>query len=132
MAPSDTSGPKAFEANSIGYRKAGVKTVAGASRLRQQSGGAGLAMTKWNGVRGTGSPTFTARSSKFQWQGIAGVTVPLREQLDLYVDCRYANSLNNKFDSVPTGACVTQHDDASHNVFLGLRYTFGKKEEPWP
>lgn len=93
-------------------------------------GGVGLAITKWDGVRAAGTPTFTDRSSKFQWQGIVGVSVPLREQLEVYVDYRYANSLNNRFDSVPAGARVSDHDDTSHNVFLGLRYTFGKKEEP--
>ena len=137
----------------FGFRNATVSAVDSASWLGRQSavtlmanilydvgvgttfqpyvgGGAGLAITKWDGVRGTGSPIFTDTSSKFQWQGIAGVTIPLREQIDLYIDYRYANSLKNRFDSDPTGSRISGHDDASHNVFLGLRYAFGKKDEP--
>jgi OmpA-OmpF porin, OOP family len=84
----------------VGYRNATVGTIAGANWLGRQSavtlmgnllydvgagttfqpyvgGGVGFAITKWDGVQATGSPNFTDRSSKFQWQGIVGVTVPL-------------------------------------------------------
>ncbi len=137
----------------FGFRNATVSAVDSASWLGRQSavtfmgnllydvgvgtafqpyvgGGVGLAITKWDDVRGTGSPVFKDTSSKFQWQGIVGVTIPLRDRVDMYVDYRYANSLKNRFDSNPAGSRVSGHDDASHNVFLGLRYTFGKKDEP--
>ena len=137
----------------VGYRNASVGTVSGADWLGRQSavglmgnllydvgvgtvfqpyvgGGAGIAITKWSSVRAAGSPVFTDHSSKFQWQGIVGVTVPVRDQIDVYVDYRYVNSLNNSFNSAPAGSLINQHSDSSHNVFLGLRYTFGKKTEP--
>lgn len=146
--------PQSFRTEfELGYRNATVGDVAGAPWLGRQSavtlmgnilydvgvgtafqpyvgGGAGLAITKWSDVRAAGTPVFSDRSSKFQWQGIVGVTVPLRDRIDAFVDYRYANSLNNRFNSDPTGSLVSGHDDASHNVFLGLRFTFGGKSAP--
>lgn len=95
--------PEGFRSEfEVGYRNADVGTVAGTNSLGRQNAvtlmgnllydvgigttfqpyvgaGAGLAITKWKGVQSTGTPNFTDRSSKFQWQGIVGVTVPLRE-----------------------------------------------------
>jgi OOP family OmpA-OmpF porin len=88
--------------------------------------GVGLAWVNWkNGYGPSTTPaiTYDGKESEFAYQGIAGFSVPVNERLDMYVDYRYigVNNLNFPNNSAPL---VANHDDRSHNIMLGFRFSF--------
>ena len=138
------------------FRKAGVDHIAGADAAGKQrvhglmgnvlfdigdynsfrpyvGGGAGVGWNRWSGVQGGPSATFPAGTALFtdtdtalQWQAIGGVTKPLSENVDGFVEYRYIGLENNKFrgGTTPTAIAASRHDDRSHNILAGVRYNF--------
>jgi len=100
--------------------------------------GIGVGWNKWKNVQTgvnlpsfpAGTPLFNDRDSTFQWQAIAGLTHPFSDSVDGFVEYRYMNTFNNKFQSVaPTGSYISRHNDHSHNLLVGVRFNFGKEPE---
>lgn len=100
--------------------------------------GAGLSWLGWkNGFKGPTTPAFDGTDAKFSWQGIAGVGYDATKNLALFLEYRYIGANHSKFPAASAPATVvTDHDDRSHNVLIGFRYSFGaapaKAEPPAP
>jgi outer membrane protein OmpA-like peptidoglycan-associated protein len=101
--------------------------------------GAGLSWLGWkNGFKGPTTATFDGTDKKFTWQGIAGVGYDATENLGLFLEYRYITLKNASFaaNATPATPVISDHDDRSHNVLVGFRYTFGaapvKAEPPKP
>lgn len=71
------------------------------------------------------------KDSGLAYQGIAGISVALSEQLQLFADYRYFATSNLDYTNVAGGnVSVTGLDDRNHTVMLGLRLGLGKKAPP--
>jgi OmpA-OmpF porin, OOP family len=98
--------------------------------------GAGLSWIGWkDGFKGPTTPTFDGTDKKFTWQGIAGVGYDATDNLDLFLEYRYIGANNASFpaNTTPATLVTSDHDDRSHNVLIGFRYSFGApapKPEP--
>jgi opacity protein-like surface antigen len=140
-----------LEAN---YRKAGIDSIAGADASGKQrvmglmgnvlfdvgelgqfrpyvGGGLGVGWNKWANVAGGpsgafpgGTASYEHRDAAFQWQGIAGVSMPFGETTDAFLEYRYIGLEQNKFAGLPAGATASRHDDRSHNALVGVRFHF--------
>jgi outer membrane protein OmpA-like peptidoglycan-associated protein len=62
------------------------------------------------------------------YQGIAGISTQLDPNWSVTADYRYIASFDPKVDSTAGGQ--GRMDNASHNVILGVRYSFGPEEAP--
>jgi outer membrane protein OmpA-like peptidoglycan-associated protein len=97
--------------------------------------GVGVSMLEWDHVRTATSPIFNARSSKFAWQGIAGVAVAMSPNLQFLMEARLKSSSNHAYPGSTTNVKLTDYDNRSYEALVGLRYTWGevaKKQEPAP
>ncbi len=100
--------------------------------------GAGLGMSwiGWkDGFKGPTTAKFDGTDKKFSWQGIAGVGYEATKNLNLFLEYRYIGLNNAAFpaNATPATPLISDHDDRSHNVLVGLRYSFGAppaKAEP--
>ncbi len=120
---------------STGVMANALFNVGGGSGFQPYIGiGAGAAFAKWHHFQGgraaaypLGTPMVDDSSpAAFQYQGIAGVEFPLSPNTDMFVDYRYVGSLNHKFwSTAPTGSAFSNVDTTSHNVMVGLRFSFG-------
>jgi len=97
--------------------------------------GAGLSWIGWkNGFKGPTTPTFDGTDSRFSWQGIAGATYDATDNLGLFLEYRYIGANNARFpaNATPATPVISDHDDRSHNIMLGFRYSFGAPPAPMP
>lgn len=93
--------------------------------------GAGLAVVRFKDVSPIAASNIDDEDNVFAWQGLAGVAVPLTDQLDLTADYRYfdTNDVNLQTDA---GGNINS-GYTSHSVMLGLRYRFAApRSEPRP
>ncbi|MBF0250367.1 MAG: OmpA family protein [Alphaproteobacteria bacterium] len=85
--------------------------------------GAGYGRVGLGGAGPFGTSTIDDTDWTFAWQGVAGATLTVREDLDLFADYRYFNAggvdLNTR-----AGTSASLDLDA-HNVLVGLRFHFG-------
>lgn len=84
-------------------------------------------------VKGVGSPTsgyLTGDTLVFGYQGIAGVSAQLDPNWAVTADYRYISSFDPKVDATTGGQ--GRIDNASHNVIVGVRYSFATPEQPMP
>jgi len=89
-------------------------------------GGVGLANNSWSNVSTPTSPPFFNDSDKrLQWQAILGLELPVSERTNWFVDYRFVGSEGNVFNSNPVGSRVAEIGYGSHNLMVGVRYTFG-------
>ncbi|MHB1204005.1 MAG: P44/Msp2 family outer membrane protein [Rhodospirillaceae bacterium] len=97
-------------------------------------GGVGAAFIKWHNVQATSSatlpgvlPVFDDSSpAVFQYQGIAGISFPMGATSDIFAEYHYVGTTGAKFESAALpGALFSEHKDASHNVMVGVRFSFG-------
>jgi len=98
--------------------------------------GAGAGIS-WVGLkdnfRGATTPAFDGTDSRFTWQGIAGVNYDATRNLGLFLEYRYIAANNARYPAQAAPATVlADHDDRSHNVLVGFRYTFGAPPKPAP
>ena len=66
----------------------------------------------------------------FAWQAIAGVAVPIKDQLDLTLDYRYFDA--GDVDLTSAAGVSIDSEYASHSVMIGLRYRFGAPKRASP
>lgn len=93
--------------------------------------GAGLAIVRFDDVTPLGGSNVDDEDNVFAWQGIAGVAVPLTDQLDLTADYRYFDTSDVDLQTDAGGAINSEY--TSHSVMLGLRYRFAApKRAPRP
>ena len=86
-------------------------------------GGAGVDFVNVKSVGASGAGFLIGDTTKFAYQGIAGVSAQLDPSWSVSIDYRYVASLDPKVDSTTGGQ--GRIDNASHNVIAGLRYSFG-------
>ncbi len=94
--------------------------------------GAGLAIVEFENVSPLPAADSTDDSETvFAWQAIAGVAIPIRDQLDLTFDYRYFDVPDVDLRSDAGTDVDTEY--ASHSVMIGLRYRFAApKKAPRP
>ena len=64
------------------------------------------------------------------YQGIAGVSVDVGEQTQLFADYRYFRTHDLDYADDTSGASLTDWDDENHTIMLGLRFAFNPKAAP--
>ncbi len=84
--------------------------------------GAGLAIVEFDEVSPIGGSSVEDDDTVFAWQAIAGVAIPIRDQLDLTFDYRYFDVPDVDLQTELGGSIDTEY--ASHSVMIGLRYRF--------
>ncbi len=74
------------------------------------------------------------RQYNFAYQGIAGVAVSLAENLDLDLSYRYFGMLGNSYEGAVINGVASEikAEADSHNLFAGLRWSFGDSEPAAP
>jgi opacity protein-like surface antigen len=102
-------------------------------------GGVGYAQNKWHQVGGTNSVFATdqlfisGKESKFAYQGIAGVALPIDAVpgLSLTAEYRYFGTNSGKMtgtyrlSGAKIGDATVKADNDNQSVLIGLRYSFG-------
>jgi opacity protein-like surface antigen len=92
--------------------------------------GVGVGVVDWRYVTQMADPVFIGNNAAFQWQGIAGLSMPVLTNTELFAEYHYAGVARTHFQSQPwnpelgVGSQVTDHHDRSSNFFVGVRYTF--------
>ena len=87
--------------------------------------GIGIAWMNWDQFKGLGPTVYDGTSSKFAWQGIAGISVNVAPRLQLALDYRYKGSNHHAYLGSAAGTRITNYDARQHTVMLGFRYAFG-------
>lgn len=90
--------------------------------------GAGVARVAFDGVT-DGTTTVDEGEMAFAWQGIAGASYSLSESTDLTLDYRYFSVPEVELENA-TSTFDTEYN--THNVVLGVRFTFGAPPPPPP
>ncbi|MBL8645500.1 MAG: outer membrane beta-barrel protein [Rhodospirillaceae bacterium] len=110
----------------IGTSSSGITPYIGA--------GAGLSWIGWkDSFKGPTTPAFDGTDSRFSWQGIAGVSYDATSNLGLFLEYRYIGANNGRFPAKSAPATVVaDHDDRSHNLLAGFRWSFGAPPKPAP
>jgi len=93
--------------------------------------GVGLALADADhiGVLANGR-TYSDSEPEFAYQGIAGLAMQLDDNWAVSADYRYIGTTDPKFAYVSNGSSRTEN--SSHNVVLGVRYSFGSPEPVAP
>ena len=87
-------------------------------------GGAGVGWADGNAVFRSGPQGYDGVDMGFAFQLGGGVKFDLTDRIALDVGYRYKSILNVDFDEVTTGSVYKNADVNSHNVQLGLTYSF--------
>lgn len=102
----------------------GLFDVPAWSRVRPYiGGGAGWAHVDTGKLKGGGINFSDSSDDVFAYQAIAGLAFPLEKRLTLTLDYRYFATEKARFKDVLGNGF--ESDFASHNVLIGLRYSFG-------
>jgi iron complex outermembrane receptor protein len=92
--------------------------------------GLGIDQVHWRYVTQDVDPTFLSQKSVLEWQAIAGVSVPILNNTEVYAEDHYIHVGTTSFVTQPwdpgngVGSQVTNHNDRSNNLVVGFRYTF--------
>ena len=73
-------------------------------------------------LTGNGATLYDSTDVQFAYQGIAGVSYAINQNLALTTDYRYLGTTDAKFNGGTTPAKVT---NGNHTILVGLRWTFG-------
>ena len=94
--------------------------------------GAGLggARVDADSVTPVGASSINDEDTSFAWQLMAGVAMPLAEQLEGTLGYRYFAAQNLDYNTA-AGASIDS-DYRAHSVMVGLRYSFGAPAKPEP
>jgi outer membrane protein OmpA-like peptidoglycan-associated protein len=94
--------------------------------------GAGLALVtgKNIGVQANGGTISESDHASFAYQGIVGAAAQLDHNWAVTADYRYIDAMAPALDR--SGGGRSRTTDASHNILIGLRYSFDKPEEVLP
>ncbi|MGE0256005.1 MAG: OmpA family protein [Alphaproteobacteria bacterium] len=94
--------------------------------------GAGLggARVDANSISPVGASSVDDDDTSFAWQLMAGVAVPLAEQLDGTLGYRYFAAPNLDYNTA-AGASIDA-DYRTHSIMVGLRYSFSGPAKPEP
>lgn len=84
--------------------------------------GIGVDFSSANNIGPVGGAHYDDAATKMSYQGIAGFAVPIDHQWTVTADYRYIASLDPKYKN--TAGNYARFDDASHNILLGVRYSF--------
>ena len=96
--------------------------------------GVGFASVSWKQFKGAGPNGYDDTSTKFTWQGIAGVALDVGPRMQLTLDYRYKGSNGHNYSaSNATAATQASRYDSRHStVMLGFRYAFGSAPKAAP
>jgi len=90
--------------------------------------GIGVAAVDADNMRTINNSTLDSTRAAFAYQGIAGASIALEGNWAFTADYRYfATTPDVKFKT--NGATRAETENASHNLMLGIRYTFAKPAE---
>ncbi len=84
--------------------------------------GVGAAIVEFDEVSPIGGSSVADEDTVFAWQAIAGVAIPIRDQLDLTFDYRYFDVPDVDLQTAAGGSIDTEY--TSHSAMIGLRYRF--------
>ena len=90
--------------------------------------GLGVARLEFGDVRPVGGSRLDDGGHAFAYQGIAGVSYRLGDNVDLFADYRYFATLDA--DLTTDSGVGVDGDYADHRVMLGLRWNFGAPKRP--
>lgn len=93
-------------------------------------GGIGIANVDFDGVTPVAGSTINDSDIGFAFQGIAGVSLDLTENLAATLDYRHLRVPNVSFRT--NGGTSVDSDYATNQIMIGLRYTFGAPPKPAP
>jgi opacity protein-like surface antigen len=102
----------------------------GASFTPYVGAGIGAGVVRWRYVTGDVDPQFLDSHIGFQWQGIAGISRPVFDHTEAYLEYHYVRDSSGSFESHPwmpalgIGSLASDYKATSSEVILGLRYTF--------
>lgn len=88
--------------------------------------GIGLGVVSANDIKTVVSRTVDDTRTTFAYQAIAGVSAAIDKNWAITADYRYFRTLDEKFKTSLDDRATT--DNASHNVVIGVRYTFSAPE----
>ncbi|NTU76501.1 MAG: outer membrane beta-barrel protein [Alphaproteobacteria bacterium] len=88
--------------------------------------GLGLSVVGADNIRTVVGTTLDDTKAQFAYQGIAGVAAELDKNWSVTADYRYFRTLEPAFKNELGDHVKTTN--ASHNIMVGLRYTFGEPE----
>ena len=83
--------------------------------------GVGLGIVEGK-LSGGGATLYNSTDTQFAYQGIAGVSYAINQNLALTTDYRYLGTTDAKFNGGTTPAKVA---NGNHTILVGLRWTFG-------
>lgn len=90
--------------------------------------GAGVSRVQFDNVGPAGGPTIDDGKTSWAWQGIAGASYSLGQSTDLTLDYRYFSAPDVELGTTPD--YETEYN--THNIVLGMRFTFGaRRPPPW-
>jgi outer membrane protein OmpA-like peptidoglycan-associated protein len=92
--------------------------------------GIGASLNMADDIHTVVSRTLDSNRATFAYQFIGGVAAKLVGNWDLTADYRYFRTLDEKYRTNLEDRATT--DNASHNMMVGLRYTFNKPLPPPP
>jgi len=92
--------------------------------------GIGAARLSYDDVSPIGGSTLSDRDLVFAYQGIAGASYDLGDNLALTADYRYFRTADPDFNSVGIGSVDSEFTE--HRIMVGLRFTFGAAPKPKP
>lgn len=92
--------------------------------------GIGGAFVSGDDIRTVNTRTLNDDEVKFAFQGIAGASAALDRNWALTLDYRYLRTPNVEYKSNLNDTARTEN--ASHNILVGVRYTFNQPEPPPP
>lgn len=93
-------------------------------------GGIGIAHVDFDGVTPVAGSTINDSDIGFAFQGIAGVSLDLTENLAATLDYRHLRVPSVSFRT--NGGTNVDSDYATNQIMIGLRYTFGAPPKPAP
>jgi outer membrane protein OmpA-like peptidoglycan-associated protein len=92
--------------------------------------GVGTSLVDANNIRTVNFQSQDSTRMKFAYQAIGGVSYWLDNNWSATLDYRYFRTTQPKFKTNLNDRAAT--DNASHNVVVGIRYTFGEPARPAP
>ena len=92
--------------------------------------GLGASRLSYNDVTPIGGSVLSDRDTVFAYQGIAGVSYDLGDNLALTTEYRYFRTADPSFNTDATGAVDSEFTE--HRIMVGLRWTFGPSPKPKP
>jgi opacity protein-like surface antigen len=84
-------------------------------------GGGGIGVLYVDSTITLPAETYEVADSAFAWQLVGGVSLPVRQNVELFAEYRYLGADKLNVDDANTSLPFGDFDYDSHNVFLGIR-----------